>query len=140
MDRKRIAFFFLVFVSVLLSFAFQQEEEEDALNLEKDPQVLARVDEKLAEYRVIRKRICDGKLLEQANEIVDSMLLEISRQIKQDTLLRPSRPDKPEKPLITLPKDSGGLNPLWDLDSLVEKEDRILKDSLKRINVAPSNN
>ncbi|MEL6923247.1 MAG: hypothetical protein AAFO94_04300 [Bacteroidota bacterium] len=130
MKKIPIILLFVLSVSTLLVTSFQMDDAEKA-SLEKDPQVLAALDERLGEYRRIRNQNCQKEVLKKANEIVDSILLEISRRNKLDSLIRPMRPNKPGRPNIVAPKDTGAIEPLWKTDSLQLDSLAMVMDSLQ---------
>ena len=116
---KKEKIFLIVFLtSILFSFALTPEEMKV---LEKDPQVLEKLNERLSEYTRIRNKSCRKKVLEEANLRVDSMLLTISRTAKQEALDKPPLPEKPAHPEIIEIKDTSPIQPLWEIDSLNNK-------------------
>jgi hypothetical protein len=72
---------------------------------------------KIANFKKVRRQRCLNDIYDEANIIVDSILLEEARQ-KRDTIGKPARPIKPEKPEIKTILDTLPIAPLLEKDSL----------------------
>lgn len=69
------------------------------------------IEERLANYERIRRERCREEILDEANRITDSLLIEEARSQK-DTLDRPPRPARPQKPEIRQLEDTTPVKPL----------------------------
>lgn len=70
------------------------------------------VEEQLATYKRIFMQQCRDKVLLEAGQIADSILITEAR-LKRDSMGKPPKPLKPEKPEIKQLKDSLTLDPLF---------------------------
>lgn len=75
------------------------------------------LEKKIAKFKSVRQQRCLEGIYDEANIIVDSILLEEARQ-KRDTIGKPARPIKPEKPEIKTILDTLPIAPLLEEDSL----------------------
>ncbi len=83
-----------------------------------DPAVVARgVEIRINNYRERRARECREKALERADVIADSLIALMAFEMK-DTIPRPERLRKPEKPVFATPPDSLKPTPILDPDTL----------------------
>lgn len=87
----------------------------------KEELIRQRVDEKIETLIKIRKTRCKEKLLSEAAETADSILLSEARYFL-DTLSRPPRPNKPESPEVIIPNDSLDLEALFAKDSFPKQK------------------
>lgn len=55
---------------------------------------------------------CRNKALEEAEKIVDSLLIEQAIKLGQDSIQIPEKPIKPEKPEPKIPRDTSRIDPL----------------------------
>lgn len=99
---KRIA---ALVLALVLSIAFQTKTREDLIRED--------LDEKVAAYRREQVGNCRERILEKANQIVDSLIIEYVRA-NRDTLDRPFRTDKPGLPELLFPQDTTPVAPLFD--------------------------
>ncbi len=76
------------------------------------------VKERLALHRATKLRVCQEKVLAEASRLADSILIHQAR-LKRDTLSKPPKPFKPEKPEIKTLIDSVPVKPFFR-DSTLE--------------------
>ena len=90
---------------------------ESANYVDADAVIAEKVEERLTEFKRIIDQRCQDRILDAAGKIADSIIMERARLYK-DTLDRPLKPLRPDKPeLLALP-DSLPLAPLFRKDSL----------------------
>lgn len=109
MDKKqKYLLFFLVFLLGIGACSTGPDENRLAVDafLEKE------VEERIATYREILFQKCREDILEEAGEIVDSILITEAR-LQRDSTNKPPKPEKPEKPELKMLKDSLSLDPLF---------------------------
>lgn len=68
------------------------------------------LEERLAEYERILMKKCQDEMLEEASRIVDSILITEAR-LSRDTVNRPRKPPKPERPEVKTAIDSTPIAP-----------------------------
>lgn len=83
---------------------------KDTSYIDTEKVVAENVQEQLDEYKRVSDRRCLDNILTEAGKIADSIILVRARTMK-DTLLRPDRPTRPEKPIILSLEDSLALAP-----------------------------
>lgn len=74
------------------------------------------VEERLDNYKRIRMQRCHENIRKEATRIVDSLLIVEARREK-DTLKRPPKPARPEKPELKTLEDTTAVKPLLPEDS-----------------------
>ncbi len=84
---------------------------ESATYVDTDKVIAEKVQEQLDEYRKVNDQRCRGRVLTEAGRIADSMIMVRARLMK-DTIQRPLRPTRPEKPTVLTLEDSLALKPL----------------------------
>lgn len=90
------------------------------LNLEDKQDVHALVDAVVKEnnlsFRNQKAAECRAAVLEKANLITDSIMLETARRniLTQDSLIAPERPGKPNIPAVKSQLDTAKVKPLFD--------------------------
>lgn len=103
-------YFFAVFWMVLVaSFSSCGNDERDEAAIQVAIQEA--LNAKIAKYESARMRSCQEDIWDEANIIVDSILLMEARE-SRDSLGKPPRPEKPEKPEIKTIIDSLPIEPL----------------------------
>ena len=103
-----ISCLFAILMISVLSIGCAKEKDDQA-RLEE--MIEEEVNSRLANYRQIVLAQCRKRMLEEASEIVDSILIEQAR-LGRDSLLKPPKPSKPEKPEIKSLKDTVPVKPL----------------------------
>lgn len=76
------------------------------------------VEEEVEQQLAYRRADCKQRVLERARAIVDSIIARELRDLRNDSLPRPQRLIRPDKPPIKSPSDTLSPTPLWPLDSL----------------------
>jgi len=74
--------------------------------------IQAKVAERVGEFRNNRLKRCNDKVMNRANEIVDSLLVDQARRVTIDTMIKPPKPTKPEKPVLDPINDSLDIEPI----------------------------
>lgn len=98
---------------MFLSFPSCIEENEGP-----DPAVVARgIEIRIEDYRKRRARECREKALERADVMADSLIALMAFEMK-DSIPRPLRIRKPDKPVFAIPPDSLKPKPILDPDTL----------------------
>lgn len=69
------------------------------------------VEKRVQNYRSVRMQRCYEKILEEASQQADSILI-LEARLERDTLGKPPKPAKPEKPKIKTLLDSTPIVPL----------------------------
>ena len=111
-----------VLLLVLLCTAFQLDKEAEKFK-DLPPEVALLVEqsvqEKVANFIKIRKKICQDRVLRSANEYVDSLLLVRAKLDKLDTIPKPPKLPKPTRPEVDSIRPASAIGPLWEeLDSI----------------------
>jgi len=88
---------------------------ESATYVDTDKVIAEKVQEQLDEYRKVNDQRCRDRVLTEAGRIADSMIMVRARLMK-DTIQRPLRPTRPEKPTVLTLEDSLALKPLIKKD------------------------
>lgn len=73
-----------------------------------------KLQEKINRYKADQLKICRRKMLKEAIEKVDSMLIAQAKMQTIDTVAKPPLPIKPNKPFIKQPKETGEVKPVLD--------------------------
>lgn len=84
---------------------------ESATYVDTDKVIAEKVQEQLDEYRKVNDQRCRDRVLTEAGRIADSVIMVRARLMK-DTIQRPLRPTRPEKPTVLTLEDSLALKPL----------------------------
>lgn len=101
-----------LFVSILLLTATGCGDGPDENQIAVETFLEQQVEERLATYKRILNQQCLDKVLEEAGEIADSILIAEAR-MERDTMNKPLKPTKPERPELKKLKDSLTLDPLF---------------------------
>jgi len=99
--------------SILLFLGLFFATCESATHIDKDAVIEEKVQERLDNYKRIIFKKCRNKILEEASVLADSIILERAKMLK-DSLQRPPKPTRPEKPALLELKDSLNLAPLFE--------------------------
>lgn len=91
-------------------------ESQDDLQVEVEMLIEQRVQNRKDSYTSTMSGNCERKVLEEANRIVDSIVIAEAR-LKKDTIPKPPRPDRPPMPEPRELKDTMPVEPLFP-DSL----------------------
>lgn len=73
-----------------------------------------KLQEKLDRYILDQKKICERKILKEAIEKVDSMMIAQAKMQSVDTVTKPPLPIKPIKPVVKQPTETGEIKPVLD--------------------------
>ncbi len=101
----------LIVLFVLFLVYMNKEEKQDVKDL-----VAIVVKENSTSFRHQKADECRASVLEKANIITDSLMLEIARQriLTQDSLIAPERPGKPHIPAVKSQLDTAKVKPLFE--------------------------
>ena len=91
----------------MLFTAFQDSEM-----MTKEQFIQMHLNEKLQKYKSDSGKKCRQKAIDQATQIVDSILIAQARNIRIDTVQRPPKPIKPTRPNILTPNDTTPIRPV----------------------------
>ncbi|MEM1218893.1 MAG: hypothetical protein AAGH79_08270 [Bacteroidota bacterium] len=105
MNRPLIGLLVLL-TSVLFGLAFQEKGP-----ITKGQLIRERLDSRVQKYRTDAARRCLEDLLEEATVFVDSVLIEEARR-RIDTIQKPDKPFKPDRPEAVPGRDSLPVAPL----------------------------
>jgi hypothetical protein len=117
---KGLYYIILAGVILITSACLKNTKDSDAVQAA----INKRLEERFEDYKRIRLKRCMEDVLEEANLIVDSIMLLEARMAK-DTLYKPLRPDKPEKPEIKTILDTLPIAPILtpeQVDSLRRRD------------------
>lgn len=105
-------------VLTLVGFmSFQTKEKAAEVTIQD--LIDAEVNKRVANFRKKRLQACRKKVLEEASRQADSMIIDKVKNLTLlDTLLRPDRLDRPDRPIERPLKDTTPVAPLLPLDSL----------------------
>lgn len=101
---------------LLLSACVEGDKDKKAVQAA----IMDGVKNRIADYQSVRLKRCREQMLEEANLIVDSIML-IEARLAKDTLDKPLKPLKPEKPEIKTILDTLPVKPILtpqEIDSL----------------------
>lgn len=99
--------FWIGIISISAFFACTSEAEEKA---EEEQRLNAESSRRVAEYIVILQKNCQDKVLTEAIRIADSLIV-LEARMSTDTLLKPLKPLRPEKPTTQILKDTVPVKP-----------------------------
>lgn len=108
--RGRFGFWLVMAGLSMAAFACNSGPDENRVAV--DAFLEQQVEERLETYRRILYQQCRDKVLEEAGKIADSILI-LEARLKRDSLNKPARPLKPERPELKKLKDSLKLDPLF---------------------------
>ena len=111
LSMKRITYLYLLF------FFLGGSACESATHIDVDAVIAEKVQERLTEFKRVLDKRCEDRIMEAAGLLADSMILERAR-LQKDTLDRPLKPTRPEKPELQVLPDSFRLAPLFGRDSI----------------------
>lgn len=115
---RRIKHIIILLLAIGLSSACLRERDRSA---EVQALIEQTVEERLANYKRIRMERCRENIIKEANRIVDSLLIVEARREK-DTLQRPPKPARPEKPELKTLDDTTKVKPLLPPEDTVERD------------------
>jgi hypothetical protein len=98
--------------AVLLLFVFSCSDGPDENQVAVESFVEQQVEQQLATYKRILLKQCRDNILTEAGRLADSILITEAR-LRRDSMGKPPRPVKPDKPELKTLKDSLGLDPLF---------------------------
>jgi len=108
---------FLLLLGLLFLLAACQESKK---KLTKADVIDMAVEDKVQVLLTNKRERCRTEALEQAAAIVDSILIARAKASK-DTITKPPRPVKPERPEILAPADSTPIRPFLSKDTSATK-------------------
>lgn len=97
---------FAIILLLAIGGASCKQEKTD-----RSPLLEAALSERLEAFRQTQERFCKEKSLEKAVKVVDSILVARAR-LEKDSLDKPPRPTRPERPALQSPLDSSPVRPL----------------------------
>ena len=101
---------YLLITAILLTLLFTAFQDSEMMT--KEQFVEKHLNEKLQKYKNDKAKKCRQKAIDKANEIVDSILIAQARNIRIDTVQRPPKPIKPNRPNILTPNDTTPIRPV----------------------------
>ncbi|MBK7869953.1 MAG: hypothetical protein IPJ74_04310 [Saprospiraceae bacterium] len=115
---------FYIIAILLLNVLVACDSEEEAQRIERIL-IEQNVEKRLADYKMIHDRNCRTKILEEATRIADSLII-LEARLSKDTLLKPFKPERPEKPALKTLPDTAKIKPFLpkprrDTDTLSQK-------------------
>ena len=118
----RIGILFTILLTILLFSigiftAFQTKENTEPPKITKEQLRQERLQKRLAEFQKSVEENCREDIMQRASEVVDSILIARAKA-SRDTIAKPPRPDRPQRPALRSPKDSTPIAPLLKGDSI----------------------
>ena len=101
---------YLLITAILLTLLFTAFQDSEMMTKEQFVQI--HLNEKLQKYKIEKAKKCRQKAIDQATQIVDSILISQARNIRIDTVQRPPKPIKPSRPNILSPNDTTPIRPV----------------------------
>ena len=105
----------------LLAFTLVNCEKEELLT--KEMLMELEMEIRIDKFKLSKERRCREEALEIAITQVDSVIFELSRQLRLDTIYKPDRPDRPFPPKVKETQIDSVLQP--DFDSITPLEIKI---------------
>ncbi|MEM9848085.1 MAG: hypothetical protein AAF847_09375 [Bacteroidota bacterium] len=125
----RLPLWFCCLIGLLFSL-LQLSCEEPPPSISKEELIAQEVQKRLKRLIKNKSQRCNQELMDQANIIVDSILIARAKADK-DTIPKPPKPFKPEQPDAFLLEDTFAIRPLLldtlPVDSTVEQIDSLQK-------------
>ena len=94
-------FYILIIATVLLAACTQGEPQ---ISKRQMRQIDKLVEYKLDSFQQAQQQICYEKVLEIASVKADSVITIFEMEAKVDTLNRPNKPTRPDKPEVVIPE------------------------------------
>ncbi|MBR9922772.1 MAG: hypothetical protein GYB31_18225 [Bacteroidetes bacterium] len=107
MNQRRTKYY-LLFAFLLIAGTLAAWQQVSKADLREQ-----RLQSRLENYRKASIEKCLEVIYEDAAAIVDSIMIERARA-KRDTIGKPPKPERPDKPEIIPPKDSTPVRPMVD--------------------------
>jgi len=98
---------FIAIVSVWLLTGCDDAEEQKAI---EEMVIQRELDRRIANYKAVLFKNCQERAIEEATRIADSIIIKEARLLK-DTLGKPVKPARPEKPELRTLQDSTPVRP-----------------------------
>ena len=131
--KKRISPFIILSLVLCFACSNSRENEQDRKK-EQDRLMAEHIEKRRSDFINNAQKKCEREFFQKAGEIVDSILL-IDAKSRLDTIPKPVKVTKPEKPQIKAFNDSSRLEPLFDsliIEDFLFKIQTNLLDSLLR--------
>ncbi len=115
----------LVLLLVLIVAAFLMSFQDSNTPKTIDQLLEEAVRKKTDRYRNIRIKKCEDRIMKEAGERADSIIISRAKALKviQDTMSRPNAPDRPARPDLLEPIDSSSPVPLLEEGKIQEIEE-----------------
>lgn len=122
--QSRISIF-LVLAILVTSLILMNSTKEPPPQVTIQDLMEKEIDKKLQRYIDIRNKKCNDRILEDASERADSIIIAKAKSMKviQDTINRPLVPIRPDRPELLEPIDSSFPSPLLNSDSMKLEEE-----------------
>ena len=104
--KEPVVFILSLAVLLMLSSCAKEVSQEELIK--------AAVDLKVEQWKLAERNRCEEKALTAAEAYVDSLLVTISLETKLDTIPKPVKPGKPEKPVFKPRPDSITVKPILE--------------------------
>jgi hypothetical protein len=101
--------FYLLWICIIGLGACAKEVTQEEL-------IVAAVEIKLKQWHDAQLKTCKDKVIVEAEDYVDSLLVAMSLESKLDTIPKPAKPDKPQKPAFKSKPDSVIVDPIFKED------------------------
>lgn len=132
--RYSLLLLLLILLSGTFLFsAFQSSEKPDSREILIQKEVRKKVNSFVAR----RKKRCRDKIMKQASELVDSILIVRARAMTIDTFQKPPIPPRPDRPDVPVLEDTMDISPLLPPRDLL---DSLMLDTLIRQDTSSNNN
>lgn len=110
--KKLISPFIILSLALCFACSNSRESEQDRKK-EQDRLMAEHIEKRRSDFINNAQKKCEREFFQKAGEIVDSILL-IDAKSRLDTIPKPVKVTKPEKPQIKAFNDSSRLEPLFD--------------------------
>lgn len=85
-------------------------ESEAAKKAQEEQRLQEEADRRVSEYIKVIKENCEKKVLDEAVRVADSLLI-LDARLSTDTLFKPLKPLRPDKPETQILKDTTPITP-----------------------------
>lgn len=114
----------ILILTVLVLSIYSCDKGEE---ITQDQLIQEYIDEKMSESRLKFEKECADNTIKDAEEYVDSIIVQQVNFLISDTLRTPSKPIKPPRPFDTLSLEDTLVTPILN-DSLLQLKDTIIQE------------